>query len=181
MFTKRSPVSCAGTLYVPRHHVTFLWRAAVPVVVLGMVVCVAACGTNNNLGGNQPQATGSPVATGSGFPSLFPQLPMSLPLSAPLQVAPANGSVFSNYPRTTTLQWEPVTGAASYWVEVDFYQPGVTSCTGGAVDVEPTNVPQTTFTFEFVGAQPGCWQVWASDADGHAGHKSPWWEFSYTV
>ncbi|MDV7399582.1 hypothetical protein RZS08_49670, partial [Arthrospira platensis SPKY1] len=42
-------------------------------------------------------------------------------LTAPQQLAPPDGSVFNNYPRTTTLQWAPVPGAESYTVEVDCF------------------------------------------------------------
>ena len=38
----------------------------------------------------------------------------------------------------------------------------------------------TNYTFVFVGAQPGRWRVWAVDAAGRPGRKSPWWEFRFT-
>ena len=101
-------------------------------------------------------------------------------LPAPVQTSPANGSSFSNYPRTTELQWDPVSGAAYYLVQVDFYSPGDTTCTGGSIDAMNVTT-STTFTFDFVGEQPGCWTVSAVAADGQAGLASPWWEFTYTV
>lgn len=102
-------------------------------------------------------------------------------LAAPVQLSPASGTVFNNYPRTTTLQWSAVTGAASYTVQVYYYQPGDTTCTGGAQDYLTPNITNTTYTFEFVGAQPGCWRVWAVDAAGRQSSMSGWWEFSYTI
>lgn len=102
-------------------------------------------------------------------------------LSTPVQLSPANGTVFNNYPRTTTLQWSAVPGAASYTVQVYYYQPGDTTCTGGAPDYLAPNITGTSYTFDFVGAQPGCWKVWAVDAAGRQSPMSGWWEFSYTI
>jgi len=102
-------------------------------------------------------------------------------LSTPVQLSPANGTVFNNYPRTTTLQWSAVSGAASYTVQVYYYQPGDTTCTGGAQDYLTPNITSTSYTFDFVGAQPGCWRVWAVDAAGRQSPISGWWEFSYTI
>lgn len=101
-------------------------------------------------------------------------------LPAPMQISPKNGTVFHDYPRTFTLTWQAVPGAASYTVLIYYYQPGQTSCTDGSPLTLTTNIADTSYTpFEFVGAQPGCWQVWATDASG-AGYKSPLWEFSFT-
>ncbi len=101
-------------------------------------------------------------------------------LAAPVQTSPANGSTFSNYPRTTVVTWDAVSGAAYYIVQVDYYSPGVTNCTGGSID-DMNVTTSTTYTFSFVGAQPGCWTVSAVAADGQAGLASPWWLFTYTV
>ena len=102
-------------------------------------------------------------------------------LPAPVQLSPASGTVFNNYPRTTTLQWSAVAGAASYTVQIYFYQPGDTTCTGGAQDYLTPNITNTSYQFNFVGAQPGCWRVWAVDAAGRQSPPSGWWEFSYTI
>lgn len=102
-------------------------------------------------------------------------------LAAPVLLSPASGTVFNNYPRTTTLQWSAVDGAASYTVQIYYYQPGDTTCTGGAQDYLTPNITNTTYTFNFVGAQPGCWRVWAVDAAGRQSPASGWWEFSYTI
>ncbi len=101
-------------------------------------------------------------------------------LTAPTQVSPPNGTVFNNYPRTTTLQWSGVTGAATYSVEIDYYDNGNTTCTGGKPLKTATGISGTSYTFDFIGAQPGCWRVWAVDASNQPGTKSNWSEFSYS-
>ena len=104
-------------------------------------------------------------------------------LSAPIQVSPKKGTVFNHYPRKTKLTWRPVRGARSYTVEIDCYQCCQKNkwCTdvGRTWKVE-SNLRTTSFTFDFVGAQPGRWRVWAVDAGGKEGYKSGWWEFRYT-
>lgn len=102
-------------------------------------------------------------------------------LSAPVQLSPASGTVFNNYPRATTVTWSAVPGAALYTVQVYYYQPGDTTCSGGAPNYLTPNITGTSYTFNFVGAQPGCWRVWAVDAAGRQGSSSGWWEFSYTI
>ncbi len=94
-------------------------------------------------------------------------------LTAPVLVAPTNGTVLDHYPRTTTLQWQAVSGAASYMVEVQYDG-------GGWAPWKMENVTDTDYTFEFVGAQPGRWRVWAVAPDATEGPKSPWWTFEYT-
>ncbi|MER2622694.1 MAG: PASTA domain-containing protein, partial [Accumulibacter sp.] len=103
-------------------------------------------------------------------------------LTAPQQLAPPDGSIFDNYPRTTTVQWQPVPLAESYNVEVDCYDCCRTGawCTDiGATWVIYTGIRSGSFTFDFVGAQPGRWRVWAV-ASGVDGPKSGWWTFYYT-
>ena len=51
---------------------------------------------------------------------------------------------------------------------------------GCLIPLRAPNLSEATYTFNFVGAQPGCWRVWAVDEQGHEGPKSPWWEFVYT-
>ncbi|OPX79471.1 MAG: hypothetical protein A4E45_00627 [Methanosaeta sp. PtaB.Bin039] len=107
----------------------------------------------------------------------------AMTLPAPVQVSPVSGSVSDKYPRTTTLRWKPVEGAASYTVEIDCYH----CCQSGAwcTDVGDTwsvvpDITDTSYTFDFVGAQPGRWRVWAVSSSGAEGTKSGWWEFKYT-
>jgi hypothetical protein len=105
-------------------------------------------------------------------------------LPAPQQLTPPNGAVFSNYPRTTTLTWSAVPKAASYSVELDCFQCCAAGkwCTAvGKVWQIVTDVTETQYQFNWVGAQPGRWRVWAVRPNGRAGFKSRWSKFSYTV
>jgi hypothetical protein len=107
-------------------------------------------------------------------------------LPAPVQKSPADGAVFNRYPRSTELEWLPVEGAVSYSVEVDYCKGGRQAqvCVNPQPLVITTNPPMqgitaTTYQFQFVGAQPGRWRVWAVDKDGREGFKSPWQTFIY--
>jgi len=103
-------------------------------------------------------------------------------LAAPVQVSQC-GSSFSNYPRTTNVQWNAVAGAVSYTVEVDCQG----CCVGGkwCTDVGKTyivapNLRGLTYTFSFAGAQAGRWRVWAVGNGNRQGQKSSWCNFVYT-
>ena len=109
-------------------------------------------------------------------------------LPAPVQLSPADGAVFDHYPRKTTLEWAAVEGAASYTVEVDFCRGGETGKTD-CVNPQPhrlrnmplmTGIQLTSYEFNFLGAQPGRWRVWAVDKEGREGFKSQWRAFAYT-
>jgi hypothetical protein len=104
-------------------------------------------------------------------------------LAAPKQISPADHSTFSIFPRRTRLDWNPVPGAVKYGVEIDCFH----CCTSGkwCTDVGrqwkiETNLTATEYTFDFVGAQPGRWRVWAIGPGGETSPKSGWWEFTYT-
>lgn len=104
-------------------------------------------------------------------------------LSAPAQRSPANGKRFSHYPRRITLNWNAVPGASAYTVEIDCYgccQSGKWCTDIGRTYKEVKSINSTTYTFNFVGAQPGRWRVWAVDQKGNPGKKSPWWNFRFT-
>jgi hypothetical protein len=103
-------------------------------------------------------------------------------LLPPRQLSPASGTLFEEHlPRVTTLVWRPVPGAHSYTVEHTFLHQGQ-HCDAIARDGSiVTDLTDTTYTFNFVGAQPGCWRVWAVDVQGREGPKSPWWEFLYAA
>jgi hypothetical protein len=129
-------------------------------------------------------ATVSPTPTPTSSPAPSPTATATLiRLSAPVHVSPPNGSIFDNYPRTTTVVWKPVTGAAQYMVEVDCFHCCERDrwCTdvGRTWQVSPP-LDGTSWTFDFVGAQPGRWRVWAISAAGSRGPKSDWWTFTYT-
>ncbi len=106
----------------------------------------------------------------------------SINLPAPIQSSPADRMELSaEWPRrTTTLEWQPVEGAAFYKVEVDFCY-GLVKSLRECVDPQPNRLPTivrgTRYEFLFVGAQPGRWRVWAIDSNGQEGFKSPWWTF----
>lgn len=104
-------------------------------------------------------------------------------LPAPTLLSPACGSTFNIFPRTTNLSWRAVSGAASYVVEIDCYH----CCESGkwCTDLGRTwrierGITATSYTFDYVGAQPGRWRVSAVDASGREGAKSAWCEFTYT-
>jgi thiol-disulfide isomerase/thioredoxin/outer membrane lipoprotein-sorting protein len=100
-------------------------------------------------------------------------------LPAPKLVSPEHHSYFDHFPRTTVLVWRAVPGAAGYRVETDYQYSGKwwSEDHGKSYAVEVT---ATTYTFDFVGAQPGRWRVWAFDASGREGVKSEWREFVYS-
>jgi hypothetical protein len=109
-------------------------------------------------------------------------------LPAPAQVSPADGATFDHFPRRTRLEWSPVEGAASYRVEVDFCEGredrrhdcfNPSPFTNSKLAPPSARLQGTTYEFDFVGAQPGRWRVWAVDAEGREGFKSPWRRFVY--
>jgi hypothetical protein len=105
-------------------------------------------------------------------------------MPAPVQTSPADGTVFSHFPRATTLTWNAVPGAASYVVEIDCFhctQAGQWSSDVGPPWIIVPGLTTNSYTFDFVGAQPGRWRVWAVDANGVKGQVSGWFEFSYTI
>jgi hypothetical protein len=102
----------------------------------------------------------------------------STPLAVPGLLTPAEGQVFpERVPRTTTLTWAAVPGATSYRVEVCYGQlgpdpqwsaPAISTVTG------------TSYTFDFVGCQPGRWRVTAL-AGTSSSTASPWRHFRYAA
>jgi hypothetical protein len=100
-------------------------------------------------------------------------------LSAPRQQLPTSGSEFSHFPRKTTLRWAPEQGAARYAVEVQYCQRAGCATTAKRYKTD-SNLTGTEYTFDFIGAQPGRWRVWAVDRHGKPGAKSPWWSFRFT-
>lgn len=101
------------------------------------------------------------------------------PPATPALLAPANRTVFDHYPRTTTLVWTSVPGAVAYQVEVEFCQPP--ECVDGETAplvYDGASIP--TYTFEFVGRQPGRWRISAIGANGLRSPKTGWWIFYYS-
>lgn len=101
-------------------------------------------------------------------------------LSEPTLLEPAEGAVLENRLRQTTLRWTPVPGAASYTVKVEYCEPrGCQDATARPLKLA-AGLTSTSYTFEFVGAVPGRWRVWAVSADGREGPKPRFREFRYT-
>jgi hypothetical protein len=88
-------------------------------------------------------------------------------------VSPGNGTVFDHYPRTTTLEWEDV-GASSYALEIQYCYDG--HC---VPYLAAAKLKDSSYTFDFAGAQEGRWRVWTVDG-GYQGPKTNWSTFSYS-
>jgi hypothetical protein len=124
-----------------------------------------------------PTAMPTPLALATSTPTTTSTPTRSA--NVPQQLSPPDGTVFTNYPRTTTLRWSGVPGAATYAVEIQYCVPA--GCASGAApEGSVQHVTTTEYTFDFAGAQPGRWRVWAVDATGQEGPKSDWWGFKYT-
>jgi hypothetical protein len=104
-------------------------------------------------------------------------------LDTPTLVSPVNNQVFSHYPRTTTLAWNPVAGATGYVVTVDACLDRQVSSGSVWQNVQKLIVPTNAYTFNFNGAQPGRWCVFAIDSTNahQQSAPSPWRIFTYTV
>jgi len=101
-------------------------------------------------------------------------------LPAPVLIAPDDGSVFSNFPRTTHFQWEPVSGAKTYTVEVQLLNQIDGSPDEWVDCLLKTGVAEPSFTYGFPGMDSGRWRVWGVNPKGVEGDKSPWRQFRYT-
>jgi hypothetical protein len=99
-----------------------------------------------------------------------PPVPVVLP--APVLVSPANGAVLFAFPRTTTVTWRAVPGAAHYHMEAEINE-------GTWVSASDQTVTGTSATFTFVGDNPGRWRVTAVGQDGSPGTASAFRTFSY--
>ena len=127
----------------------------------------------------------APAITAGPLKQLSPQTgsTFTTTLIAPKQLSPQTGSTFNYFPRKTTLRWSAVPGATAYGVEIDCFSCCENNrwCTdvGKEWKVVP-NLSATEYTFDFVGAQPGRWRVWAVGHGGETSPKTGWWEFKYT-
>ncbi|HEY5907393.1 MAG TPA: hypothetical protein VIZ31_05075, partial [Vicinamibacteria bacterium] len=104
---------------------------------------------------------------GSGGPAA--PTPDVAPPPVPQSLSPATGTLFTHFPRSTTLVWSGVSDPSvpvTYRVNVQFCQGSANNPTN-CVD-RPTYCPgvvtSTTCSFDFVGGQPGRWRVRAVDA-----------------
>jgi hypothetical protein len=90
---------------------------------------------------------------------------------------PYDATTFNVYPRSTTLRWLPVSGATHYLVEVQWENP--TDGLWHTLPNYPVAVEEPSYTFNFVGAQPGRWRVAALNAKNQKTQYSDWWYFKY--
>lgn len=96
----------------------------------------------------------------------------------PVQVSPANGWVFRNFPRTATFTWNAVSGSGTITYNIE-----IEKNTGTWTDhVVQTGLTGTSYTMpQFPGDNPGRWRVWATSSVGGAGNKSDWRTFSFNT
>jgi hypothetical protein len=95
----------------------------------------------------------------------------------PVLLSPADGAIFDIYPRTTVYAWQAVPGATSYRIEIQ-YCPA-TGCTDAdSARWKLRTVTDTSFTDNFVGAQPGRWRITAVLPSGDGG-TSDWRQFRH--
>jgi hypothetical protein len=105
-------------------------------------------------------------------------------LPAPVPVSPDEGVELDVYPRLTKLVWEPVEGAVSYSLEVDYCDSKRGECRNPQplrlrINPPMMGITGTAYEFYFIGAQAGRWRVWAVDEEGREGFKSAWRRFVY--
>lgn len=117
----------------------------------------------------QPPVVQSPVVQSK---DTFADLP------APRQLEPADGARLSGNPRRIVFKWEPVKYAFGYGIQVDYFSSGKWTSDAGT-PIFRQGVKEPTFTFDFVGSQPGAWRVWAMDRDLRPGTASDWMVFSF--
>jgi len=86
-------------------------------------------------------------------------------LTTPVLVGPAASSLFDHYPRTLTLSWKMIHGVGSYRVEVYYCNADKTVCNLWR-DVVVSPDLNASYTFDFVGAQPGKWRVTSKGTPG---------------
>jgi len=88
----------------------------------------------------------------------FDWVSSSTRLATPVLVKPSSGTSLIGYPRTTTLVWNPVPGAVGYKIERAYYSSGTWYAYPEAT---VSGVMTRSYTFNFVGDQPGRWRVTA--------------------
>jgi hypothetical protein len=142
----------------------------VSVSATGLVTAIVG---GENIGGFANASIGSVLASGNPGPTLL-----------------VNSFAFDLFPRTTTLAWNAVAGAVSYTVITEFGNASETNpfcdvpADCGLWTVQPagtTTIPGLMHTFDFVGSQPGRWQVFAWNAAGAIINTSPRVYFDYDI
>lgn len=104
--------------------------------------------------------------------------------AVPVLSAPADGKVFNNYPRKTDFSWGAVgIPGATYSIEIDAFgaiKAGEWAAQSFKTFAVYHDIHGTSFTHNFVGAQPGRWRVRAKIGDRYCSW-SPWRYFRYTI
>lgn len=125
------------------------------------------------------QEVGDPVPVGPQVNPVTPDNTLQITrLATPILKSPEVAEHFYHYPRVTTLAWSAVAGANRYKVERQY--------SDGTWHPYPdvyTTAPATSYTFTFVGDQPGRWRVTAIDTTGAhlTSYASGYRTFSYTT
>lgn len=90
-------------------------------------------------------------------------------------ICPAEGTTFCHFPRTTFFSWTPMATAVDYRIEIQFQDRGCW------VPLTTGHTCQPCYQAEFIGAQPGRWQVTAYDAQHNRLGQLEWRTFVYRV
>ncbi|MBL9117883.1 MAG: hypothetical protein JNJ83_22935 [Verrucomicrobiaceae bacterium] len=90
---------------------------------------------------------------------------------------PYDGLISDEFPRKLALTWEPVAGATSYEVEIQWQNPDSKEWHTW-VDY-PMEVKGTSHEMIFPGTQPGRWRVLAMKADRTRSQWSDWRKFTF--
>lgn len=98
--------------------------------------------------------------------------------TVPIALAPSDGETLTNFPRTFTMEWEAVPNAVRYVVDIDAADPDTQEYFKHPFESRVTTT-QLSVSFEFIGDQPGRWQVTAVDANERSSQPSPWRYFRY--
>lgn len=140
----------------------------VPVLVAAVALSAPTSDSSGPVSGPSVVSAEAPTAAG--------------PLPAPVPLFPPDGTVLSVYPRSTTLTWDPVPGAAGYNVEIQYQdvRNGEWHSEAGQWNPSVSAITSTTHTFNFIGAQPGRWRIIAVDRAGAESAPSDWLIFEYT-
>jgi S1-C subfamily serine protease len=100
-------------------------------------------------------------------------------IGTPAPISPADGATLNAFPRITTLQWNPVSYAERYRVQVqmciDF--PGTPNCSTVHDDI----MSDTFYTFQFGGKNRGRWRVATIDPNGNQWPWCDWETFVYSI
>lgn len=112
------------------------------------------------------------------WPTLADRFGVGFNHVTPTLVSPPDGAALTDYPRQVELVWQPLTGAAHYLVEVQAQDLGTGEWFPHPGQFRWTT-PNTFLSLQFIGDQPGRWQVVAISEDNERSRRSEWREFLY--